>query len=86
MHGTLRTSKLPKRLREKLRKARIELALIETEAAEKQAAARRQIAAIARDLLPDAAALARRGRPRLLAVCAKILADPLIAAKQIQIT
>jgi hypothetical protein len=35
--------------------------------------ASQQLAAIAADLLPDAAGHARRGRPRLLAVCARIL-------------
>jgi hypothetical protein len=36
---------------------------------------RKQIVAITRDLLPHAAALARRGRPRLLAICQKVLSE-----------
>ena len=41
-----------------------------------QADARRNLTSIARDLLPQAAGYARKGRPRLLAVCAKIIGDP----------
>jgi len=54
---------------------KMQLAILELKSAATHAAARRQMIAIAKDLLPVAAALGRRGRPRLLAVCAKIIAD-----------
>jgi len=63
-----------------LREIRIELATAELRAAESQAIARRQITAIARDLLPKAASYARKGRPRLLAVCARIIGAPTLQA------
>lgn len=59
-----------------LRRLRNELALMEATAAIAHGQARRQLLAIARDLAPKAAGYARRGRPRLLAVLAKIVADP----------
>ena len=49
--------------------------LMETHAALVRAETRRNIISIARDLLPQAAALARKGRPRLLAVIAKIIGE-----------
>ena len=49
--------------------------LMETHAALVRAEARRNIISIARDLLPIAAKLGRRGRPRLLAVIAKIIGE-----------
>jgi hypothetical protein len=36
---------------------------------------RRHIVSIVRDLLPVAAGLARKGRPRLLAICQKVIAE-----------
>lgn len=41
-----------------------------------QLAARCQLAQICRELLPEAQELAQRGRPRLLATLARILAEP----------
>lgn len=71
---------LKRETREKLRAAEIALAIAETHAAETHAQAKRRIVAIARDLLPTAAALARRGRPRLLAVLGKIIENPRLGA------
>jgi hypothetical protein len=59
---------------------RLRIATAEALAAESQAEAKRRIMSIARDLLPKAAAHARRGRPRLLAVCAKIIGAPNLQA------
>lgn len=55
-----------KRLGEKMK-------LLETRALFHEAAARRQLIAIAHDLLPAAAGLARKGKPRLLAVVSKVI-------------
>lgn len=62
-----------------LKRLRKQLLIAETAAALNHGIARRQILAIARDIAPVAAALARRGRPRVLAVLAKIIGDPRIA-------
>jgi hypothetical protein len=62
-----------------LAQLRHQLLLAETNAAIAHGAARRMICSIARDLAAPAAALARRGRPRLLAVLAKIVGDPHLA-------
>lgn len=59
---------------------RHELWRLEKEHEFRRAQARRQLVAIAQDLLPKAAGLARKGRPRLLAICAKIIGDPQIDA------
>ena len=69
-----------KQQRETIRTLSVQLAILEAKTAAAQAAARRQIVAIARDMLPAAAGFARKGRPRLLAVCAKIVADPKLQA------
>ncbi len=67
---------LEKEGRELLAQLKHQLLLAETNAAIAHGQARRQLCSIARDLAPKAAALGRRGRPRLLAVLAKILSDP----------
>lgn len=56
------------------------LLIAETTTAFRRAQARRQLIAIAHDLLPKAAGLARKGRPRLLAICARIIADEKLKA------
>ena len=52
------------------------IAIAEADAALHQVQASTRLIAIARDLLPQAASYARKGRPRLLAVLAKIIAEP----------
>jgi len=70
-----RTRRYPPEVRDAINTLRVATAKAELEAAHARAAARRQINAIARDLMPTAAGYARKGRPRLLAVLAKILGD-----------
>ena len=76
------TRTLEREARAKLVELRHQLILAEASAAIAHGIARRQLCAIARDLAPNAAALARRGKPRVLAVLAvlaKIISDPRIA-------
>ena len=75
----LKAGKSPKQIAEMFK---LQLEVAEAEAAIRQAQARTQITAIARDLLPQGAAFARKGRPRLLAVLAKIIADPKLKRPQ----
>ncbi len=70
-----RKRRLDKELLAQLQKLKANILLLESEAAMNRASARRQVSAIARDLVPVAAGLARKGRPRLLAVLSKILGD-----------
>jgi hypothetical protein len=58
-----------------IREMRQKYTLLETQAALQRAECRRRIIGIARDLLPQAASFARKGRPRLLAVITKIIGD-----------
>lgn len=58
-----------------IRKLKQQHTLLEAQSALRRAECRRRIIGIARDLLPDAAGFARKGRPRLLAVLSKIIAD-----------
>lgn len=58
-----------------IRQLQLEVAKAEAGAAKARAEARWRISAIARDLLGVAAGLARKGRPRLLAVLSKIIGD-----------
>jgi hypothetical protein len=73
------TRKLEAEARQLVGQLKHELLVAETNAAMAHASARRQLCAIARDIAPHAAALARRGKPRVLAVLAKIISDPRIA-------
>lgn len=57
------------------KKLSLDIQILEGEAELAKAAARRQITSCCRDLVPVAIGFARRGRPRLLAVIAKILGD-----------
>jgi hypothetical protein len=58
-----------------IRELRQKHTMLEAQAALQRAECRRRIISIARDLLPQAAAFARKGRPRLLAVLTKIIGD-----------
>jgi hypothetical protein len=58
-----------------IRELRQKHTMLEADAALKRAECRRRLIGIARDLLPEAAGLARKGRPRLLAVLSKIIGD-----------
>ncbi|HTV60108.1 MAG TPA: hypothetical protein VMJ93_14650 [Verrucomicrobiae bacterium] len=62
----------PPRIERELEKLRRTVAESELNASQHTFALRTQLAAIARDLAGHAASLARKGRPRLLAVLAKI--------------
>jgi hypothetical protein len=74
------TIKIPRRITPKnapqlIRALKREHAILEAHSALVRAEARRRIVSIARDLLPQAAGYARKGRPRLLAVVSKIIGD-----------
>jgi hypothetical protein len=62
-------------IRSEIRKLDLLVARGEARAMQHRASARRQLAAIVKDLMPTAAGLARRGKGRLLAVLARILQD-----------
>jgi len=63
----------PQEVRNAIRALELKTARAEAAAMQHRAMARRQISAIVQDLVPVAAGLARKGRPRLLAVIARIL-------------
>ena len=63
-----------------IRKLKYEMQILEIRDAAARAAARRQLISSAHDLMPKATALARKGRPRLLAIVAKIIGDPKLRA------
>lgn len=58
-----------------IRQLKQQQTLLEAQSAMQRSECRRRIISIARDLLPYGAAFARKGRPRLLAVLSKIIAD-----------
>lgn len=66
----------PPRIERELTNLRAAVAQSELTAAQHHHELRTQLRAIARDLAGHAASLARRGRPRLLAVLAKIAQEP----------
>lgn len=63
-----------------LAEIKLQVARAELKAAKARAEARWHISALCRDLIPTAAKFARKGRPRLLAVVSKIIADDKLRA------
>jgi hypothetical protein len=61
--------------RQLLKKLKRDLLVAELKSTIRLVEARHQMIAIAKDMLPDAAGFARKGRPRLLSTCQKILTE-----------